>query len=67
MNLACSIVHSKKRFETQFVILDWVEHGRFTGQFVRNIHTASVTLLELNSNGFDIKYVSNTTHLDATS
>lgn len=49
------------------VILDWVEHGRFTGQFVRNIHTASVTLLELNSNGFDIKYVSNTTHLDATS
>lgn len=49
------------------VILDWVEHGRFTGQFLHNIHTASVTLLNLNSNGSDIKYVSNTTHLGATS
>ena len=49
------------------VILDWVEHGGFTGQFVRNIQTASITLLKRIPDGLHIDYVSDTTHLDGVS
>lgn len=46
------------------VLLDRVEHGGFTGQYVRNIKTASITLLKHTREGLSIEYVSDTTHLD---
>ncbi|MBT6682391.1 MAG: hypothetical protein HOB07_10115, partial [Chloroflexi bacterium] len=48
------------------VIVDWVEHGGFTGQFVRNIKTASITLLKRTPDGLAIDYISDTKHLRDT-
>jgi broad specificity phosphatase PhoE len=44
-------------------ILDWIEHGKFTGLLNWNIETASITLLRQEPAGFEIVYVSDTSHL----
>jgi broad specificity phosphatase PhoE len=44
-------------------ILDWIEHGSFTGSLGRNIETASITLLRQGPSGLEIVYVSDTSHL----
>jgi len=44
-------------------ILDWIEHRKFTGLLSWNIETASITLLRQESAGFEIVYVSDTSHL----
>jgi probable phosphoglycerate mutase len=43
-------------------ILDWIEHGKFTGLLNWNIETASITLLRQEPAGFEIVYVSDTSH-----
>jgi broad specificity phosphatase PhoE len=45
------------------VILDWIEHGSFTGLLSRNIETASITLLRQGPDVLEIVYVSDTSHL----
>ena len=44
-------------------ILDWIEHRKFAGLLRWNIETASITLLRQESAGFEIVYVSDTSHL----
>jgi probable phosphoglycerate mutase len=45
------------------VILDWIEHGSFTGLLSRKIETASITLLRQGPAGLEIVYISDTSHL----
>ena len=44
-------------------ILDWSEHGKFTGLLSWNIETASITFLRQGQSGLEIVYVSDTSHL----
>jgi 2,3-bisphosphoglycerate-dependent phosphoglycerate mutase len=44
-------------------ILNWIEHGKFTGLLSWNIETASITLLRQGPTGLEIVYVSDTSHL----
>ena len=44
-------------------ILDWIEHGKFTGLLSWNIETASITFLRQGPSGLEIVYVSDTSHL----
>ena len=44
-------------------ILDWIEHGKFTGLLSWNIETASITFLRQGPSGLEIIYVSDTSHL----
>ena len=39
-------------------ILDWIEHGKFTGLLSWNIETASITFLRQGQSGLEIVYVS---------
>ena len=48
-------------------ILDWIEHGSFTGLLSRDIETASITLLRQGPSGLEVVYVSDTSHLKGVS